>query len=39
MGILEKMYMCKNLGNAWNQRELKWVLEPLTFDPKKLDFI
>ena len=27
--------MCKNLGNAWNQRELKWALRPLTFNPKR----
>ena len=27
--------MCKNLGDAWNQRELKWALGPLTFNPKK----
>ena len=24
--------MCKNLGNAWNQGELKWALGPLTFN-------
>ena len=27
--------MCKNLGNAWNQRELKWALGPLKFNPEK----
>ena len=28
--------MCKNLGNAWNQRELKWASGPLTFNPNMI---
>ena len=27
--------MCENLGDAWNQRELKWALGPLTVNPKR----
>ena len=26
----------KNLDNAWNQRELKWALGPLTFNLKSI---